>query len=199
MMVAMITNWVKYIIFIVLFAYFLELLLPNNSMQRFVRVIMGLFIMLAILNPVIDIVQNHITPNQVPALSVNTAHSAVILNKAKNTSSEREQLSVEIFKNELAQQMKVMIVVLDGVADAKVIINTNPVSNGKLHTRVSSVVVYVTPGIAKAGAPIAKVSIGEQVKSTTGLNIELQQKIKRLLAELYQLPKEIIEVKILHS
>ncbi|MBC8015562.1 MAG: stage III sporulation protein AF [Sporomusaceae bacterium] len=198
-MVAMFTDWIKYIIFIVLFASFLELLLPNNSMQRFVRVIMGLFIMLAILNPVIDVVQNRLTPIQVPALSTNSAHSTIILNNAKTTSSEREQLSAEIFKKELAQQMKVMIAALDGVADAKVVINTNHVTNSKLSNMISSIVVYVTPGIARTGASIAKVSIGEQVGPTAELNAELQHKIKRLIAELYQLPREIIEVKILHS
>jgi len=199
MMVAMFTNWVKYVIFVVLFASFLELLLPNNSMQRFVRVIMGLFIMLAILNPVIDIVQNHLMPIQVPVLSVNSAKTALILNEAKNISSEREQLSAEIFKKELSQQIKVMITALDGVADAKVVINTNRSDNAKLNSMISSVTVYVTPGIATAGGNISKVSIGERVGPTTDLNIELQNKIKRLIAELYQLPKEVVEVKILHS
>ena len=199
MMVAMFTDWVKNIIFIVLFASFLELLLPNNGMQRFVRVIMGLFIMLAILNPVIDVVQNRFTPIPVPALSTNSAHSSIILNNAKNASSEREQLSAEIFRKELAQQMKVMIAALDGVADAKVVINTNQDASSKLNNMVSSVVVYITPGIARSGAPIAKVTIGEQVGATTEVNAEFQHKVKRMIAELYQLPKEIIEVKILHS
>lgn len=199
MMVAMFTNWVKYIIFVVLFASFLELLLPNNNMQRFVRVIMGLFIMLAILNPVVDVVQNHLMPIHVPVLSANSDHSALILNNAKNISSEREQLSAEIFKKELAQQMKVMITALDGVADAKVVINTNHAHNSNLDNMISGVVVYVTPGIANAGITIGKISIGEQFGSTADLNIELQNKIKRLIAELYQLPKEIVEVKILHS
>ncbi|MBP2625546.1 MAG: stage sporulation protein [Firmicutes bacterium] len=198
-MITILTNWVKYIIFIVLFASFLELLLPNSSMQRFVRVIMGLFIMLAILNPVIDVVQNHLTPSQVPVLSANSASSIIILNNAKTVARDREQLSAEIYKKELAQQMKVMITALDGVADAKVVIDTKQSNNNKLSNMINSVVVYVTPGNAASNSKIAKVSIGQQIGGAADLNVELQNKIKRLITELYQLPKEIIEIKILYS
>ena len=68
-MIDSITVWVKGIVFVVLFASFLELLLPSNSMQRFVRVIMGLFIMLTILQPVIEIMENKWTKDLQPALA----------------------------------------------------------------------------------------------------------------------------------
>ena len=198
-MIGIVTSWIKYIIFVVLFASFLELLLPNSSMQRFVRVIMGLFIMLAILNPVIDVVQSHLTPSQVPVLSTSSASSIVILNNAKTVAHEREQLSGEIYKKELAQQMKVMIMALDGVADAKVVIATHPSNNTKLSNMINSVVVYVAPGKAGNNGNIAKVSIGQQPRETADLNVELQHRIIKLITELYQLPKEIIAIKVLHS
>jgi len=198
-MIAMLTYWIKSIIFVVLFATFLELLLPSSSMQRFVRVIMGLFIMLAILNPVIDVVQSHLTPSQIPVLSTSSASSTVILNNAQTVAQERTQLSAEIYKKELAQQMKVMITNLDGVADAKVVIDTERSNNNKLNTMINSVVVYVTPGNSVNNVAIAKVSIGQQPRGAIDLNVELQDKITKLITEIYQLPKEIIEIKILHS
>ena len=198
-MIDVFTNWVKHIIFVVLFASFLELLLPNSSMQRFVRVIMGLFIMLAILNPVIDVLQNHLTPSQVPVLSANSANSKVILDNVKTVAHDREQLSAEIYQKELAQQMKVMITALDGVADAKVVVETNRSKDNKLSNTINSVVVYVTPGNAATSSKIVKVSIGQQPAETVDLNIQLQNKIKSLISELYQIPKEIIEIKTLHS
>ena len=198
-MIDVFTNWVKHIIFVVLFASFLELLLPNSSMQRFVRVIMGLFIMLAILNPVIDVLQNHLTPSQIPVLSANSANSKVILDNIKTVAHDREQLSAEIYQKELAQQMKVMVTALDGVADVKVVVDTNRSNDNKLSNKINSVVVYVTPGNAATSSKIAKVSIGQQPIKTADLNVKLQNKIKSLLSELYQLPKEIIEIKLLHS
>lgn len=198
-MIDSLTNWVKHIIFVVLFASFIELLLPNNSMQRFVRVIMGLFIMLSILNPVIDILQNHFTPSPLPVLSVNAANSKVIFDNVKNVAHDREQLTTEIYQKELAQQMKVMITALDGVADAKVVVVINRNKDNKLSNTIKSVVVYVTQGNAVTSNKIDKVTIGQQPEKTVDLNAQLQNKIKSLISELYQLPKEIIEIKTLHS
>lgn len=197
-MIAIFTSWIKSIVFVVLFASFLELLLPSSSMQRFIRVIMGLFIMLAILNPVIDIAQNYLMPIQIPVFSTNSAQSMVILNHAKGTAEEREQLSVEIYKKELSQQMRVMITALDGVADAKVVIDIKSGEHDKLSSMIHGIQVYVTPGI---GTPkgIPKVSIGEPLRPTTDLMIELENKIKKMITELYQLPQGRVEVKIVHS
>lgn len=198
-MVAVFTSWIKSIIFVVLFASFLELLLPSSSMQRFIRVIMGLFIMLAILNPIIDMAQNYLMPIQMPALSTNSAQSMVIRNQAEGTVAQREQVSAEIYKKELAQQMRVMITALDGVADAKVVIEIKKNDHNKLSSEIHGIQVYVSPGSKTRGIQIAKVSIGEPVRPAVGLTIELENKIKKMITELYQLPKERIEVKILHS
>lgn len=43
--------WVRQLIFLALFASFFELLLPSGALQKFVRVIVGLLIMLAVLRP----------------------------------------------------------------------------------------------------------------------------------------------------
>jgi len=196
-MIEMVTNWVKNIVFVVLFASFLELLLPNSSMQRFVRVIMGLFIMLAILNPVIDVVQNHLIPSQVPVLGTNSASSSLILNNAAATARDREQLAAEIYKKELAQQMKVLITALDGVADAKVVISAKQSSNDKRSNLISSIVIYVAPGNPEKELKIAKIIISRE-REGEELNAELKNKITKLITELYQVPKEIIDIKVIH-
>ena len=197
-MIATFTSWVKSIIFVVLFASFLELLLPSSSMQRFIRVIMGLLIMLVILNPVIDMAQNYLAPIQVPALSSHSAQSMIILNQAKGIVADREQVAAQLYKKELAQQMRVMIAALDGVADAKVVIDIETGTDDKWKGMIHGVQVYVTPGIQNKGVQIAKISIGDTVKPTADLTLELEYKIKKMITELYQVPKERINVQIVH-
>ncbi len=185
------------IVFVVLFASFLELLLPNSSMQRFVRVIMGLFIMLAILNPIINVLQTQLAPIQVPALSGNAEQTRVILNHGKDAVKEREQLSSELYKKELAKQMNIMIMALDGVADAKVVITTD--SDAHAVNKIKKVMVYLTPGSKNVGEKVEKVSIGKPAEARRDRGGELEDKITRLLLELYQIPKEIIEIKIVRT
>lgn len=196
----MFTGWVKYIIFVVLFASFLELLLPSSSMQRFVRVIMGLFIMLAIMNPIISIVQNHLIPtNQVPALSTNFGNS--IMNDSMNMSNERERLSLELYKKELTQQMKILVMAIDGVADVHVNVEINTIKNSSIAGGIESVLLYIKPGLSakdRKVAPVSKITIGEQKDKTEDPHIELKKRISEIVTELYQIPKEKIEVRIIH-
>ncbi|WP_285717757.1 stage III sporulation protein AF [Pelosinus sp. IPA-1] len=196
----MFTGWVKYIIFVVLFASFLELLLPSSSMQRFVRVIMGLFIMLAIMNPIISIVQNHLIPtNQIPALSTNFGNS--IMNDSMNMSNDREKLSLELYKKELAQQMKILVMAIDGVADVHVNIEVNTVKNSSIVSGIESVILYIKPGLSakdRKVAAVSKITIGEQKDKSEDPYIDLKKRISEIVTELYQIPKEKIEVKTIH-
>ena len=199
----MFTSWVKYIIFVVLFASFLELLLPSSNMQRFVRVIMGLFIMMAILNPVIDMVQNRLSlGNQIPVLSANSTNSATMMNEANHVAMEREKLSLELYKKELAQQIKILAMAIDGVADANVVIDMNTQDDHNLISNIKSVVLYIKPGISNNSeriGNISKISIGEPYEKKEVVQIELRNKITQMITELYQIPKEKIEIKNLHS
>lgn len=198
MMIIMFTSWVKNIIFVVLFASFIEILLPNSSMQRFVRVIMGLFIMLAIITPIVDSVQKPLLPMELPTSNGSSADSVAILKDANNFVHEHEKLSVEVYKKQLAQQMQVLIRALEGVADAKVLVDIEE-KDDAVKGKITGVVVYITPGIGVKKNQIKKVVIGDEVGSGTELDIELRTKVKRLIIELYQLPKEIVDVQKIHS
>lgn len=203
-MVAAVSIWIKDIILVVLFATFMELLLPNSSMQRFIRVIIGLFIMLTILNPVLDIVQNRFMPEQeLPAV-------ATSINKTPNTekvvnsiTEERDRLSYEIYKKELAKQIRALVITIEGVADAKVAVEVNSGETKSQAGAIKSIIIYVQPGTSAKGsnfAPIPKVSIGktESVVDAEVLKPQLVSKIQQSISALYQLSREQIEVKLLY-
>ncbi|RAL26569.1 stage III sporulation protein AF [Thermoflavimicrobium daqui] len=57
-MVEWLTDWIKQIILLVLIATFLDLLLPNHSMERYVKLVMGLIIIMAILSPIFKLIKN---------------------------------------------------------------------------------------------------------------------------------------------
>ncbi|TDX43554.1 stage III sporulation protein AF [Orenia marismortui] len=48
-------NWVRNIVLVILFANFIEMLLPNNKTKKDVDMIIGLFVILVILNPIINL------------------------------------------------------------------------------------------------------------------------------------------------
>ncbi|UVI32287.1 stage III sporulation protein AF [Paenibacillus spongiae] len=56
-MLAWLAAWLKQIIAVVLLAGLIDLLLPNQTMQRYVRLIAGLIILLTLLSPIIRLLQ----------------------------------------------------------------------------------------------------------------------------------------------
>lgn len=197
-----VTVWVKSIIYVVLFASFLELLLPNSSMQRFIRVIMGLFILLAILNPVISVLENRLSADQVPALAQvgSSLSDAEIVSAGSHVADRRNQLAREIYARDLAKQIRAMVMAIDGVANAKVtvaIADTQP--DSKALGKINNVVVYIEPGFAADERKIAKVTIGEKSaeapKVPNKLSPVVIDKVKRMVTELYQLKSSQVEVK----
>lgn len=56
-MIDWLSGWLREIVLIVLFAAFVDLLLPNNAFQRYVRTVLGLFILLTLLSPILSLFQ----------------------------------------------------------------------------------------------------------------------------------------------
>lgn len=54
-MIDWINEWVKNIVFVVLLASFVDLLLPNASMQKYARVVLGMLVILIIITPILEV------------------------------------------------------------------------------------------------------------------------------------------------
>lgn len=50
-------SWIQELVLAVIMATFLDLILPNNTMQRYVRLVMGLIILVLILSPLLTLLQ----------------------------------------------------------------------------------------------------------------------------------------------
>ncbi|WP_166239153.1 stage III sporulation protein AF [Paenibacillus turpanensis] len=56
-------GWLKEIIAIILFAAFIDLMLPNRSMERYVKLVVSLFILLTLLSPVVRLFHTDVNLN----------------------------------------------------------------------------------------------------------------------------------------
>ncbi|WP_216829436.1 stage III sporulation protein AF [Alkalihalobacterium elongatum] len=84
------TDWLTNIIIFILLATILELLLPNSSMQRYVKMVVGLLLLVIILNPLLSIFSKDIN-DIIPGFS-NNEH---ISEKSLENSIERKKIEIE--------------------------------------------------------------------------------------------------------
>ncbi|CAG7642250.1 stage III sporulation protein AF [Paenibacillus allorhizosphaerae] len=53
------SGWLKTVILVILLATFVDLLLPNHTMQRYVKTVMSLFLLLTLLQPLLSLLEKH--------------------------------------------------------------------------------------------------------------------------------------------
>lgn len=194
-MVALLSGWVKNIILIVLFASFLELLLPNSSLQRFIRVIMGLLIMLTILNPAIDLVQGNWTAGDIPTIGTGGQIQADIVRSANMAVGERDRLAKEIYKRDIGKQIRALVMAIDGVSEVRIAIELQEQAETGATGAIKIISLYVKPGNISKPAAIDKISVGAVQHPELELKETVRTKIRSTLTELYQLRGDQIDIK----
>lgn len=111
-------EWLKEIIFIVLIAVFIDLLLPNRSMERYVKFVVSLIILLTLLSPVMKLlspmsseklelaISDHI--NEMDDITTNQ-NTEQILAQGEMLREKRESEALQWTAEEAARQMKSQI------------------------------------------------------------------------------------------
>lgn len=107
-----ISMWLKQVVLLVLLATFIDLLLPNQALSRYVKLVMGLLIILAILNPILAILSDRFqwetlswqhlqqwSDKEVPTL-------AQIKEQSHQFQERRQKQLIEAWKGQVTQTMK---------------------------------------------------------------------------------------------
>lgn len=168
-MIAAMSAWIQTLLFILLFAVFLELMLPNGELRRFIRVIIGLFIMLAVLNPLVLLVQS------LHSTAAASSFSTASLGRQKN-SLNREA----IYREQLERQIRAAVLTIAGIREAQVQVELNqPQQAGNTKIQAVTIVLERTNHQAEKA--------GDEPKTV--------DQVKALVAGLYQVPPQNIVVK----
>lgn len=107
-------EWLKSVIMIVLFAAFVDLILPGKSMQRYARLVLSMLILLALLRPVINLLT--VSPEKQLAYELERldkgrdlpkeAELEYILAEAEKLKNVQQSQSLQWAGEEVARQMK---------------------------------------------------------------------------------------------
>nr|WP_054957698.1 stage III sporulation protein AF [Paenibacillus dakarensis] len=110
-------EWLKSVIMVVMFAAFVELILPGKAMRRYARLVLSMLILLALLRPVINLLT--VSPERQLALELmqmengpntpKTAGLESILAQAEQLKLVQQRQSLQWAAQEVAKQMKEQI------------------------------------------------------------------------------------------
>ncbi|HET7657290.1 MAG TPA: stage III sporulation protein AF [Bacillales bacterium] len=198
-----ITSWIKEIILLIMLAVVLELLLPNSSMQRYVRMVIGLLLLLALLKPVLSVFDTNVNEMFTafaisPVLEDDQLKNAIKNKKKEIQASERayieKQMAVPL-KKKVEKEVSGRFHM--DVADVRVTLNN--IKYGQAESNVKHVTVRLKKHVKGGGSrikPVKPVTVdaNQPPSEPSNQKSETISKIRHFLANQWQLPEKKISV-----
>ena len=165
----LLSQWLKEIIFIILFAVFIELLLPNRSMERYVKFVISLLILLTLLSPIMKLFTDQTEKKIEMALTGGfdeedgnvQAETKKILAEGNKLQKKREQEVMAWTGEEMARQMKEQLKNVTGEPISRVAVGITNYGSNKEAT-ITSIEVVMGQSIQTQTEPIAQSEQSEQ-------------------------------------
>jgi stage III sporulation protein AF len=111
---AWLNGWIKELIMIILIAACADFLLPSQALQRYVRSVIGLFILLVLLSPVFEFFHHRWNANQLIGAAVNAQtvkEQSIqplpeIMLQSKELAAKNEKQAKQLLEQQIAMNMK---------------------------------------------------------------------------------------------
>lgn len=143
----MIKDWVRDLVILVIFVSVIEMLLPGGALKKYVKVVLGFFILLTVLNPILHLLKADFQIgypfNNLPGHSQEQQSLEAKGEVMKRTNAD---LANSAYQSQLAQQIRGIIITQEEVEDAWVRVKT---SDGG---EINQVVIGLTPAKSKPTA-----------------------------------------------
>jgi stage III sporulation protein AF len=179
---------------ILLLATFLEMLLPSKAMRGFIQLVMGLFVIAAILNPLVNFFKLEFV-NKVPAWVTVSPSEMPVLAAEGDPSQVGKSAVKEQYKRILTNQLVLLVSAIDGVKDVEVDVELENTEEFSDYPQILKVTIIFSSQ-NRTVTPINPVIIGA---NDTMENIfpdsDKSKEIKNHISALMQIRKEILIVK----
>lgn len=191
---AVVVQWIKNLIFIILFTALLEMFLPENALRKYVRVVMGFFVISILISPLTLIFKQDFSGihNIMPEGHISLDWEE-IEKRGSNLNDANQALLLDYYQKKIGERVREIIKLeySDFKEDIQVTLDDNyGINNLKI--------ILIDKGIENI--EIAPVKINENIndgEETTGEMFQKNynsEKLRYNLAQVFQISQEKIEV-----
>ncbi|UWG95716.1 stage III sporulation protein AF [Dehalobacter sp. DCM] len=183
---------------ILLLASFLEMLLPNKSMRGFVQMVMGLFVIAAILDPLAGILNWEID-KKVPAWITDSTADMPVLAAEDDSPNQSESVVRQQYNKILVDQIELLAAKIDGINEVQAVVELEDSKGGFTdYPKVKKVIIQFSrqnSGIEPV-EPVEPVNIGEIGSKETDTTADSPEAlaIKKQVSAFMEIPEDIIVV-----
>jgi len=200
---------VQTIVIIVILAVFLEMLLPRSDMRRYIRMVMGLLIIIAVLQNITALVNKDFF-SSIPGVVDRVDYEPVSLDKVmaagKSLAEKNNQEAAQKYSEGLAKQVLSLANMNSEIKAVNAVVHVDENTTG-----ISKITIFFTPAGGdslatddftgnRAVQPVI-VDTGFQTAATgypgepSDADIKAASKVSSLVADFYNLSKDRVEIK----
>jgi stage III sporulation protein AF len=189
---------VRNIIFIILIAVFLEMLLPMKETRRFLEVVVGLFVLITILNPIVSLIQQEPYMEELDIQEGNQQELDEILSQGKKLQQVQAEQARSNYGMRIEEQIAVIAQMVPGVEQAEAKVQFAAGSSLDSVGVIEKVEVVIKKDRSQSIVdPIKRVSIepgdGEQAEEVEESDKELLEQVQTTVASLYGIaPSKVV-------
>lgn len=201
-------DWLKQIILLVLVATFLDMLLPSNALEKYVKLVMGLLILMAILSPVFKLLSEKLDLTQLAFFEgkemVATTPQMSSLSNIEEQTNQLKQKQDQLIQQKTEQSMETWIKTHIPKRFAMEVVSADVVAQFTTETpHITKVHLVMKEKSEEAHSeqkvnPVQEVSIHQPSDSITSAPVasEKQQQIQSFIQQTWNLSPEQVEVQM---
>ncbi|NLK52686.1 MAG: stage III sporulation protein AF [Syntrophomonadaceae bacterium] len=142
---------IREIVVIVLLAGFLEMLLPENSLRKFIKVVMGLFIIITLLVPVVSFLAEDKTwaIRAWQYRDEGAGAMSSVFSQGQAMSADLQQATIQECESRLARQIEAMVSLVPEISKVQAVVQMKPGVAGNTWNMIERVLLRIKLAPAK--------------------------------------------------
>ncbi|HBM74287.1 MAG TPA: stage III sporulation protein AF [Clostridiaceae bacterium] len=194
-MIGFLKEWITNIIIAIVFGAFVDIVIPDSSMKKYVKLTLGLLIMAVILHPVLKLINNDFSISNISFQVQNKLDNIYLKNRVEYLDIQQSDQITKVYKENLERQMEQQINEEIKGMGAEVSVDVVEDAASKDYGKLKKINVMIKKN-ANEVAKVEKVKIGKTENSETGdetSDMDYSQ-IKRTLSSIYGIGMDSIEI-----
>lgn len=198
-MIELLKQWINSIVVVIIFAAFIDILIPGSSMKKYVKLVLGLIIMTVILQPVIKLVKGDFSISTSSFQVQNRLDNIQLKKQTEYYDRKQADAITKAYKQNLENQIKQQIKgeLKEGNADVSVDIVEDTQSSD--YGQLKKITITLKDKIDKV-EKVDKITIGKNRENESSNKVKDNdyQDIKSMLSLVYGIDKQFIEINTLN-
>lgn len=209
-MIEFLKSWVMNIITLVMVIVLLEILVPSGKIKKFVDLVSGFILIIAIINPVLSAISKGVNFEEIQISSSNFLDKKAIETNSKILKDKQMKQIAQSYRSKLIQQIEESTAQIKGIGEVKADLIINEDYASESFGEIKRVYISFRPteenSSVKPVAKIESVKIGAgqgsqntETAQSSKVSADLKKQIEDKIMHIMEVPKDNIVISLQNS